>query len=550
MGRSSPRETRRGRPLKGGVDEAEATQVSNKPFHGVTGIANHTILQTRRTRMRRAQKDFRTRRRAAQEAQERRLSTQDRIIEQMATTFMEFADFVLRSDSLRSDTFTVQKLRETMERFVSLGHIPSNAPGWETTLTSESDAVEDVKAYEQRPFHVDSDGEKLATADGSHNTIPVPQISDADDIVGSSMIDADSLPSSSVFFPPSEHHEKTSHELSIVADYPPLNRNIFGNGWLNQLPTSFNELRDQPRLFKVDTHPFAIKLLQYTLSMAYYALSSDMDSLAGIGQHMFRFALPFHSKEELLFNLRWFLGPGNQEIARLSYVSYGDTLGTAFQSAYPLSQHLLLPAVDTYALDTSMMNERDDISIRSRPFWNAQDVERYLPEKGARFVDPNTIEISQLPFGASFAERITDESLHIGNHPSLSFEARTSSHIPSRRQMDDACTPRGWSNPESGGYAGAAHLQGENADAPFGLWDFFSFNAVLGNMGVKPPQELPRSFPHDDPSHRDALSGKRTYLLRASLLFQNLARLSHCLTIGPGYRRALIDKAIFSAMIR
>ncbi len=102
-----------------------------------------------------------------------------------------------------------------------------------------------------------------------------------------------------------------------------------------------------------------------------------MDLSTGLVNHQFGFALRQHSREELLFSLRWYLGPGISELYHLAQAAIhasSDQIHT-----YPPILHL---AVDADALEA----EAIDKPVRSHfpyPFLNANDIDTYPSPPGS-----------------------------------------------------------------------------------------------------------------------------------------------------------------------
>ncbi|KAL4863886.1 hypothetical protein BDV12DRAFT_176965 [Aspergillus spectabilis] len=429
-------------------------------------------VQARRARMRRAQEAFRNRQKVAQDAEKQLLTKQEAAITQMSSAFVDFVDFLLHSKDIQKDSGLMQKLHETIGHFVSANEPENTSEGCEGETP-------------------------IASKETTTNDIPLI---------------------SSLLTP-----GKLSPE------------NIFGNGWPEYLPTSFTQLdRWDPQS---EMSPFSRNLVYYTLSIAYQCLSSSPGFPLELAERIFRFSLLLHSKEELLFNLRWFLGPGNQELIRLAFVSFESTHSTT-TTGLPTPEGSpilpsLQPAVDVYATDMTPVKEV--IGVATGPFLNAREVEQYLHNKGARFLDSETIEIA-LP------ERLSGRVVE-GLFPLQTSFLRPSSDATAAPydvlMDDDTTTDR------------LRALAGDNnASLDTDLWDLFNFNELSGDPVMSYPDLLPSSSAQYGQSEQQVFLGNPTRRLRTSVLFQNLACIGLCLSRGPGYLREYIDHAIFSSIVQ
>ncbi|KAK1964184.1 hypothetical protein LY78DRAFT_165291 [Colletotrichum sublineola] len=126
---------------------------------------------------------------------------------------------------------------------------------------------------------------------------------------------------------------------------------------------------------------------------------------------MFRFALLYHDKSELQFNLRWFLGPGIAE----SHILMGRNLD-AKPSIAKTNGDLLNPGVDVAAAaEVSQISWGPGWQTAYELFATVKDVDEYLRERGARHVDPETIELA-FPLPASLATTF-DASIPLSSSP-------------------------------------------------------------------------------------------------------------------------------------
>lgn len=285
---------------------------------------------------------------------------------------------------------------------------------------------------------------------------------------------------------------------SLIIRAPSLNINIFGNGWFGQVASNFPHLAEctVAPLPNVSDFPLAMKIIIATIQIGYHALFETIqlpgDSSRMIANRVFNYSLRYHSAEEIMFNLRWFLGPGQQEMHRLGNISFvTGPFAHIYREALKSHRRVgeFVPAIDDDAFrevvpargavsESVVMTEED-------AYVNANAVERYLWEKGIWFV---------------------------GNDDIVEVPASVVESMPAR-----------------GAAAPVGSRQGGRSRAPK-PWDFFNFNNVF--VGDRPPSSKALS-----------VRVSQTKLLRS------LVGTAVCLASGPGYERRLIDEAIKAAVV-
>ncbi|KAH8890543.1 hypothetical protein GQ53DRAFT_179440 [Thozetella sp. PMI_491] len=164
---------------------------------------------------------------------------------------------------------------------------------------------------------------------------------------------------------------------------PPVN--VFGNGWTGDLPLPYTASRAMGRGRALPNESISSKLVHLTLQRGYIALKDAGAVLGETAHHSFCFSLSRHSREELLFNMRWFLGPGYSELHHLARASFGGVT-----KMLPAQLPSLDPIVDLAALQPTGIRFPPEQS----PFLNANEVETYLRSKNVYQVDENILEIS------------------------------------------------------------------------------------------------------------------------------------------------------------
>ncbi|KAL2858301.1 hypothetical protein BJX68DRAFT_228346 [Aspergillus pseudodeflectus] len=289
--------------------------------------------------MRRAQEAFRTRQKAAHDAERDLLTKQEAAIGSMTSAFVDFVDFLVRSRSYQMDRNLMRKLHETIRRFMVANDHEQCADGRaSTTMHSET-------TTDQQPL--EASGHEDYTS-------------------GTDMLSYSTLPG----------------EPNIL-DY------TLGNGWPEHYPVSYTMLDERLKPRVHDASPFVRRLIYHTINFGFQLLNGGTEYPLELAKRVFQFSLLFHSRQELLFNLRWFLGPGSQELVRLAFVPFEGSPTPATEDSVNTTS--LVPAVDAYAVNATRINGFDNAA--AAPFVNAQEVELYLHEKGAHFLDGDTIEV-------------------------------------------------------------------------------------------------------------------------------------------------------------
>ncbi|KAK3353797.1 hypothetical protein B0T25DRAFT_581490 [Lasiosphaeria hispida] len=425
--RPKPRRKTRGRPRK---QDDEADQ----------------HIKNRRARNREAQLVFRVRKQASQQSQEQKIKQLENTIERMGSAFLDLADNMLQSNVVTQDRNLMQKLGKTTENIVELAR----------ELEEENDEHDTPSpALVEQNLGFDMAMPTLPTA-WPDPTFPVNFPSPVD----------------------------TSYQL----DWPPgpsqpvpatLNPNIFGNGWFGQVATSFTSLPPlTPQHPSTTDNPLGFKIIHTTLQVVYHALFGTPQAPADdTFRRVFAYSLRYHSRDELLFNIRWFLGPGYLEMYRLGNISFVTSPFAQVFRAATEDKRIgeLDPAVDVDAF-------REVVPVgEGESYVNANAVEMYLWDKGVRFQGENdVVEVS-----------LDDDEVgrHMRPWDFVNFDAFFIGDRSLSSRAGDA-GQAGWQNPR-----------------PHAMW-----------------------------------------VSQARLLI-NLVEISVCLASGPGYQRAMIDRAIAASVV-
>lgn len=288
---------------------------------------------------------------------------------------------------------------------------------------------------------------------------------------------------------------------------------------------------------------FGSKLIQSTLNIAYKYLLGESNASAALATHMFRFALLHRSREEILYKMRWFLGPGLQ---------YLPSLGNAFILPEDVEDLWETFCGADYPTDRTEIEDGGIEAIASF-FLSAFGVENYLETRGAVYMDDDTI-IIKVPNADS--ERVNNDS-PAASPPS--FTGRKGS-VPERNVTPASPTPQDSTKHFSSGkeynlsfqdrymtQSQAPSLEhpqsSSSASSPSGFIGGFSFDWLLPTAGLQSMMIQP------DSSWVSQVSSYNNGAVTVSVphLVQIITHNSLCLGNGPGYPRSAIDY-VFNAL--
>jgi hypothetical protein len=119
----------------------------------------------------------------------------------------------------------------------------------------------------------------------------------------------------------------------------------------------------------------------------YYILLEAQDTCSEKAKDIFRYALKLHPRDELLFNIRWFLGPGQREAYRLGRTRF-QVLEAQDNEGFPT----LSPSVDFDAL-SDIQTQKTHSSSMHQTLLNASGVEDYLLRRRVRRIAQDVLEV-------------------------------------------------------------------------------------------------------------------------------------------------------------
>lgn len=371
-------------------------------------------------------------------------------------------DSILGSEALKVRPDLTRRLHTTAKRFVKVARIANEEPASEG-----KDRAEFVETEGKFPTY-----ERIL--DKSHET---------ESTVGPS-------------------RSTKAHRTQPLENHFHLSKNILGNGWFDQVP-SIHRNRNSP--WNPEKDSLAMNLLRQTLASAYNNLLNN----ASHSNRSFRSALKFHSPEELLFNLRWFLGPGVSSLRSLAPPIFGFRGSVVWEAGKVLPRRfgpaqILHPEVDLSAFGELGGDEGGMVM-------NADGVETYLRSKGAFYFDRDVVcmdlgEYRKPGLGALGAD---------GQQRSW----ETSSRIPREDELILPMLP----------VSSTQHT-------------------------VHPDRLFPHAVPHATesiayPASEPTAPAHRYITLSVSIFIQELSQLALCLGNGPGFVQYAIDQAILASVV-
>lgn len=326
---------------------------------------------------------------------------------------------------------------------------------------------------------------------------------------------------------------------------PSSTDDILGDYWLGQTPVPVSKSHvfiDQPDR-KGNNASFGFKLLQSTINIAYRYLLGESNASAVIATQMFRFALLHYSREEILFHLRWFLGPGLPYLSNLghSFLMPEDMVEVSKSFFGPS------PSVDQVPI------EEGGVGAAASLFLSAYGVEDYLKSKGAIYMDDDIILLKAQRPGDSFelsGDRQPSQSTRLPD--SFSGNAMGPESIQQEQQdkfqdfifnVYDAPLAEDKNDSSSVPPTKAPSQDiplGHTPPGTTGTSDFmkgFTFDSLLPTSGLQSIRM---------PSDSSWVSQISSYsagivTVRVQLLLQIIMHNSFCLGNGPGYPRSTVD---------
>ncbi len=299
----------------------------------------------------------------------------------LSSAVLNLVDGLMARDSVRQDSGAMRLLRAAIDEFASIGRVYES-----TVLSSDksqpSCTPEPSRARggsspdggQRQPASQPNEPRKTRQSDSSAFTIwpnPAGEIADSENWTE---------PAASHEVAPSSPYEA---ETSMA---PADITNVFGNGWMDRPYLHTQSLQHTCMARSQDS--LAVLLVRIGFDMVHQSLLHDFSNPDALWRAVFRYAVHRHSREELLYTCRWFLGPGSQEIFRLAGVTV--TNGISINPGLSRELHPLLDLDTTTAVVGS---NRGSSGTGAYPLMSAVDVEEYVLGGGTRYVFPGILEI-------------------------------------------------------------------------------------------------------------------------------------------------------------
>ena len=315
---------------------------------------------------------FRARKRALEVASEQRITQLEKTIERMGDTFLTLVDHVIQSNQHRNDPELNAGVYSIIRTFLTLGTTSSDPSSDHSTIGNQGD-IPNPAPYINWKFKDDIVAESTAELEeavlSQDASALYPSIANDSVNTRNFLNQLDSL-----------------HSLFPEPTGSPIN--ILGNGWTGDVPFSYTASLDQ------DVRPPAAQsisnlIVQATLYYVYHILLEAADGFPSERvSNIFRYALKLHSRDELLFNLRWFLGPGQREAYRLSKTGFQILDNQGYEDIPTLS-----PSVDSDALNDAQAQNIYHLSTHET-LVNADGVESYLLQRKFRRIAQDILEVN------------------------------------------------------------------------------------------------------------------------------------------------------------
>ncbi|UKZ58717.1 uncharacterized protein TrAtP1_000043 [Trichoderma atroviride] len=289
----------------------------------------------------------------------------------MGDTFLELVNHVIQANQKQKDPELTGRLHESIHTFLILASASSDQR-WDSPSTGNQG-----DSRQQAPHEVEAPGTEGTAA-------PAAIMTDASSFWPVSDLPSWNSQNSGSLWTLLDQFDSTPSLLPQLTGPP---TNVLGNGWTRDLPFSYTAT-----IGEAVGHPVAQSMstliIRATLYYVYYILLEANDGMySDAARDIFRYALRLHSRDEILFNIRWFMGPGQREAYRLGVTRF-QLLSAQDREHFPT----LSPAVDSDALGDIQAPKLHSSSLR-QTLLNASGVESYLLQHGVRRITGDILEI-------------------------------------------------------------------------------------------------------------------------------------------------------------
>ncbi|KAF2787995.1 hypothetical protein K505DRAFT_421417 [Melanomma pulvis-pyrius CBS 109.77] len=459
-----PKPRRRGRP--------------RKPFDG------DVSAEKRRERVRRAQNAFHSRKEADAISTGQRIKALGDIIERMSQEHNSLTDTLLESRAIRLDPSVVPRLQQSLQSFRDMARIAIKHEATGDDSASENPEVQG---------HIlDNHGRANLQA------IEFPFTQEGADL--SSGIQATTRADDSALF----ILQKISQAKSSPLHHP----TFFGDHWMTYGPWSVLPRVAPPNAaswsMARQACPFGLEVLRSVLNVAYYSLVDQYGNaraLNNVARSFFRFAFLDFTPEELSFIIRWYLGPGNDELPCLGFAT------TVYDASYEVEGK---PTIQSLPLARSYNKggyyapyptyEEDYISLF--------DLDNFLRGLGVFEINSQTFSmLTTLP------------------NPILQPSTSNVSNVSASSIFNSSATPQ---RPQN--LFNFDHLFHQSAST---ISNFPSSASISPQISPEPPNVAPR----------------KVFVISIAKFIQELSSITLCLCHGPAIIRRLVQPAVLASVI-
>lgn len=289
----------------------------------------------------------------------------------MGDTFLTLVNHVIQSNQTNKDLHLAERLQECIHTFLTLAATSSDQR-WDSSNTGNQVDIRQPTPHMACNPGTEGTAEPAAVVEDASSSQQVPNLPLSNPQNSGNLWSLlDQFDSSPSLFP-----ELTGSPT-----------NVLGNGWTRDLPFSYTATLGQAVGYPV-VQSLSTVIIQATLYYVYYILLEANDvSYSDAAKVIFRYALKLHSRDELLFNIRWFLGPGQREAYRLSIAGF-QILDTQEHGNIPT----LHPSLDSDALSDIQAKSIHNPGPHGE-ILNANGVEAYLLQRGVRRIAQDILEI-------------------------------------------------------------------------------------------------------------------------------------------------------------
>ncbi|KAH8896469.1 hypothetical protein GQ53DRAFT_761365 [Thozetella sp. PMI_491] len=332
-------------------------------------------LKVRRERNREAQQLFRDRRQAAMKEEQLYMESLEQNMDRLNAVFLGLVDGLLARNTVQQDSEAMQLLRSAVDKFASVASSHESASAQSTECGKDADE-------EALPPGIDLMSDPGRESSSSSDLPPWRTPPPGGDVAGEHSYGS----APGVGAPPNLAPEVAQAMMAPGAGLA----NVFGNGWADP-PNLFTRSLQVP--YKTHTpDSLAIRLIQFSFAMIHDSLLYDYGNPHSLCGTVLAFALARHTREEMLYTSRWYLGPGLPNISRLAGVSGRDkTIDDPNTSHFP---HVLDSQIDTDALSAVTGCSPPPGSSVDHCFMNATQIEDYLMQQNVKYIHPDILEIA------------------------------------------------------------------------------------------------------------------------------------------------------------